>query len=118
MKLVGENLRRIREEKKLSRRELAEKSGLSQSYIVQIEKGTKNPTLEVLKSLANSLNVRVEHLTENENTDEIKTFGTELDKLCEEMGIDVSTLDEEDIELITGKILVLMNKLLKEKETD
>ena len=45
MKLVGENLRRIREEKRLSRRELSELSGISQSYIVKIEEGTKNPTL-------------------------------------------------------------------------
>ncbi|MDY5099736.1 helix-turn-helix transcriptional regulator [Clostridium sp.] len=118
MKLAGENLRRIREEKRLSRRELSELSGISQSYIVKIEEGTKNPTLEVLISLANALNVKVEYLTEDENSDEVKTFGTELDKLCSEMGIDTSVLDEDDLELITGKIMVLLKKLSKEKNAE
>lgn len=118
MELVGENLRKIREEKGLSRRELAEKSGISQSYIIKIEQGTKNPTLEVLKSLATGLNVKIESLTENENSNEIKTFGTELDKLCDEMGIDTSQLDEEDLEIITGKIMLLTKRLLKNKNVD
>ncbi|HHD2753235.1 TPA: helix-turn-helix domain-containing protein [Clostridium perfringens] len=118
MQLIGENLRKIREEKKLSRRELSEKSGISQSYIIKIEQGNKNPTVDVLKSLANALNVKIESLTLNENSNEIKTFGSELDKLCAQMGIDTSQLDEEDLEIITGKIMVLLKKLSQNKNMD
>lgn len=113
MNFVGENLRKLREERKFSRRELSQRSGISASYIIKIEQGIKNPTLEVLKSLANSLNVKLEQLTENENINDIKTFGTELDKLCLEMGINTSKLTDDDMDLIVGKILVLLKKLEK-----
>ena len=115
---VGENIKRIRLEKKLSRRELSEITGLSQGYIAQVENSLRNPTLDTLKKIAKGLNVRLEFLTSNSNTNEIKTFGAELDKLCSEMGIDTSILDEDDLELITAKIMVLLKKLSKEKNAE
>lgn len=55
---VSANLKKIRKEKKLTLRELAEKSGVSNSYLSQLENGkTKNPTTEVLQKIASGLDV-------------------------------------------------------------
>ncbi|HAT4137871.1 TPA: helix-turn-helix transcriptional regulator [Clostridium perfringens] len=113
---LGNNIKRIRLEKKLSRRELAELTGVSQGYLTQIEFDKKNPTLETLKKLANGLNVKIEEFTQDVNSEEIKTFGSELDKRCKEYGIDLSELNDEDLDLLAGNIFVLAKKILKNKE--
>lgn len=50
------NLRKIRHEKNMTIRDLAEKSGVSTGYICHLEKGSrKNPTIEVMEKLAKAL---------------------------------------------------------------
>lgn len=49
---VGENIRRIREEKQLTQAYVAERAGISQAMLCQIERGTKNPSLQVGKEIA------------------------------------------------------------------
>jgi transcriptional regulator with XRE-family HTH domain len=56
-KLVGENVKRIREKKGLTQERLAEISGFSQQYISGIEQGRRNPTVITLYELAASLGV-------------------------------------------------------------
>lgn len=59
----GEYLRSLREEQRLSLRDVAAKTGVSISYITQIEHGKrKAPGPEVLKRLALSYNVPVRDL--------------------------------------------------------
>lgn len=59
----GEYLRNLREAQKLSLREMAAKTGVSVSYITQIENGKrKAPGPEVLKRLAPAYNVPVRDL--------------------------------------------------------
>lgn len=50
------NLKKIRQEKNMTIRDLAEKSGVSIGYICHLERGTrKNPTIEVMEKLAKAL---------------------------------------------------------------
>lgn len=50
------NLRKIRQAKNMTIRDLAEKSGVSIGYICHLERGTrKNPTIEVIEKLAKAL---------------------------------------------------------------
>ena len=59
----GDYLRSLREGQKLSLREAAAKTGVSISYITQIENGRRNaPGPEVLKKLAPAYNVPVRDL--------------------------------------------------------
>ena len=63
MNNFGEYLRSLREGQRLSLREAAAKTGVSVSYITQIENGKKNaPGPEVLKKLAPAYNVPVREL--------------------------------------------------------
>ena len=52
---IGENLKRIRETKGMSQTELAEAVGVRQSMICQMERGTKNMTIELAVKIAEVL---------------------------------------------------------------
>ena len=56
-KQVGLNVRRIRHEKNWSQEELAFQSGIHQTYLSGVENGARNPTVTVLKRLADALSV-------------------------------------------------------------
>jgi transcriptional regulator with XRE-family HTH domain len=56
-KLVGRNVRRYREQAGISQEELAHRSGLDRTYVSGIERGVRNPTVLVLKDLADQLAV-------------------------------------------------------------
>ena len=56
-RLVGSNVRRIREKKGLTQEKFAELSGFSQQYISDLEQGRRNPTIITLYELATALGV-------------------------------------------------------------
>ena len=56
-RLVGRNLRRIREAKDIRQEKLAELSGFGQQYISDVERGRRNPTVVTLFHLATALDV-------------------------------------------------------------
>jgi transcriptional regulator with XRE-family HTH domain len=55
--LVGRNVRRIRQEKDLTQEQFAERSGFSQQYISDLERGRRNPTVVTLFELSSALGV-------------------------------------------------------------
>jgi transcriptional regulator with XRE-family HTH domain len=56
-KLVGRNVRRIRQKNGLTQERFAEVSGFSQQYISGLEQGRRNPTVVTLYELAKALGV-------------------------------------------------------------
>jgi len=56
-------LRRMRELRSLSQRELADKSGVDASTINRLEKGMRKPWPRTLRKLAASLDIPVEEFT-------------------------------------------------------
>ena len=56
-KLVGRNVKRVRQEKGLTQEQLAELSGFSQQYISGLEQGRRNPTIVSLYELAMALDI-------------------------------------------------------------
>jgi transcriptional regulator with XRE-family HTH domain len=54
-KLVGDNVRRVRGELGITQEQLAERSGFSQQYISDLERGRRNPTVVSLFELAQAL---------------------------------------------------------------
>ena len=57
---VGERVRSARERKGISRRVLSESSGVSQRYLAQLEAGTGNISIGLLKRVAHSLDHKIE----------------------------------------------------------
>jgi len=60
--IISKNLKEKRAEKKLSQLHLATMSGVSQSYIGEIEAGRKYPSLKVLNQLSNHLEIKPHEL--------------------------------------------------------
>lgn len=54
----GQNVRRIRLGRGMTIEALAQDAGLSYSYLGEIERGLRNPTLSVIEALADSLGVQ------------------------------------------------------------
>lgn len=51
----GTAVRRHRELLRLSQEDLADRSGLDRTYISGVERGVRNPTLQVMQKLADAL---------------------------------------------------------------
>ena len=70
---VGENIRRIRQERNLTQRQLGEMVGASEAYIRAYESGRRNPKPSSLEKIANALSVNPEVLA-NSDFDGIKAI--------------------------------------------
>jgi transcriptional regulator with XRE-family HTH domain len=55
--IVGGNLRKIRDKRKLTQEKLSDLSGFSQQYLSELESGKRNPTIRSLSEIARVLKV-------------------------------------------------------------
>lgn len=60
--LVGHNIRRIRQSRGISQENLALKADMNPSYVGQVERGEKSPTIDSLEKIARGLDVDLEVL--------------------------------------------------------
>ncbi|PEB56286.1 transcriptional regulator [Bacillus pseudomycoides] len=100
--MIGENIYRFRKKIGLTLSELAEKSGISKSYLSNIERNiNQNPSIQVMGKIALVLKVDLHTLIETETNGEIKQrlekewvdFVYELKK----MGVDKEKIREYKI---------------------
>jgi transcriptional regulator with XRE-family HTH domain len=59
---LGTFIRQQRERSKMSLRRLADRAGISNPYLSQIERGLRKPSAEILKSLARELSIQAESM--------------------------------------------------------
>jgi len=62
IELIGDNIRLIRQKSGLSQEQLALLSNMNTSYIGQIERGEKNPTVRTLEKIADALEISITDL--------------------------------------------------------
>src|SRR5579872_6858875 len=62
--IMGRVIRRERQDRRLTIKELGDKAGLSEIYVGEIERGQKYPSAKVLESLASALDMTVADLLE------------------------------------------------------
>ena len=63
-KLLGEKIKSIREKKKLTQEDLADKAGIDVSYLAKIENGYVNTTIRYLIKISRALGVKAKDLFE------------------------------------------------------
>ena len=61
-KRLGWNLRRLRQEKGLSQEHFAFEAGIHRTYVSDIERGARNPTITVVEKLAVALGTTASQL--------------------------------------------------------
>ena len=62
--IMGRVIRRERQERQLTIKELGEKAGLSEIYVGEIERGQKYPSSKVLESIGDALDLDIADLLE------------------------------------------------------
>lgn len=68
---LGDIVRKLRLQRNMTIRDLADKTNLSYAYISQIENGKRTPTVETLNKLADALGVTVQYLIDAPKAEEI-----------------------------------------------
>lgn len=61
---VGAFIRQQRERSRISLRKLADRAGISNPYLSQIERGIRRPSADILKAIARGLSISAETLYE------------------------------------------------------
>ena len=56
-KRLGSNVRRLREEAGWSQEDFADRAGIHRTYVSDIERGARNPTITVVEKLAKPFKV-------------------------------------------------------------
>jgi transcriptional regulator with XRE-family HTH domain len=69
-KLVGRNFARLRREKGLTQEDVEGRSGFSQQYLSDLERGRRNPTVITLYELAHALEVSHVALVQPDGVDD------------------------------------------------
>lgn len=59
---LGNNLRKARKERGLSQEAFADEAGIHRTYISDIERGSRNPTIIVVETIAKALNMTASEL--------------------------------------------------------
>lgn len=57
---IGERIKRIRKEKKINQKTLAERAEISCSYLCDIEKGRTNPSIKTMFKILKELGIEIE----------------------------------------------------------
>ena len=60
--LFGQRVKKLRQQAGMSQETVADKCGLDRTYVSGIERGIRNPTLEVIEVIARGLDIELNHL--------------------------------------------------------
>jgi len=80
MKMVGINIKQLRAKRDVTLRELAKDSGVSSSFLSQVEKGKASPSLSTLKSIADALETTIGSLVGEDFNQKDKLVTREKDR--------------------------------------
>lgn len=108
---IGEKIKTLRKERKLTQKELAHKIGITASTVTKYENGQLEPNIEVLNKIATTFNISVSNLIDDNYSR--KEFSTESEFLnfYELLNSNSKEITDETIsELTKFIILAVINK--------
>ena len=82
---IGDNIRTIRKSKGLSQEQLALRADINSSYMGQVERGEKSPTIDVLGKIAHALNCPLEKIVNITSTLDEQESDTYADKIAHQL---------------------------------
>lgn len=105
---IGQNIRKVREQKGLMQKEVANAVGVHPSNYSKIEKGEREPSIEVLDKLARLFGLTLDQLVHME--EDIPKEVTIEDKTTTEKLQLIQQLDEEDKKAVFRIIDTMLTK--------
>lgn len=129
---IGDNIRAIRKERKLTQEEFAKQAGISRSYLSDIENNRKNPSTKTIETLADKINVTLYYVltgkksfldrdfSEGKLTGQITTFGTGEDAKKTKLKLkkELEYLLASDLSYLDATYLTKMINFLKNSDID
>jgi XRE family transcriptional regulator, master regulator for biofilm formation len=87
--MIGDRVKRLRQEKKMSLTELADQAGVAKSYLSSLERNLQsNPSIQFLEKIATVLGVSVDYFILNKsNTEQLDLEWVKLVKEAMESGV-------------------------------
>jgi len=87
--MIGNRVKKLRLEKRMSLSELAEQAGVAKSYLSSLERNLQsNPSIQFLEKIAAVFNVPVDHLiNEQQNKDELDSEWLKIVKEAMDSGV-------------------------------
>jgi transcriptional regulator with XRE-family HTH domain len=111
----GEKIRAVRERRSLTLRQVAEKAGVSESLVSQIERNRVSPAIDTLLAISDALDMDLEYLfsdyrreraikvvRKNERTSFIRPHGVRYERLAQVEGQDHSGIEAFRISIESG----------------
>ncbi|HAG07737.1 MAG TPA: transcriptional regulator [Peptococcaceae bacterium] len=92
MQVRGEEIRAVREERGYTLQELAKRAKLSLSYLSEIERGTKRPSMKALERIAAALDISKHRLIRGEGSKTGLLLGQRIRLFRGEMGLSIQEL--------------------------
>ncbi|MCF6096443.1 helix-turn-helix domain-containing protein [Thermovorax subterraneus] len=105
---IGNRIRRLRKQRNLTQEELGERAGLHYSYIGQVERGDKIPSLKTLSKIAKALNVSLDYILEDA---EIYKAQADSDSAINELLAMVKTRPPHEIKLLASVCRTIIEEL-------
>ena len=89
MTVIGERLKKYRQQKRMSMTEVADKAGVAKSYLSSIERNLQsNPSIQFLEKISAVLDIPVDSLLHDEpNTDNLDTEWMTIVQQAMESGV-------------------------------
>jgi len=84
--VFAKNLKKIREERKLSLDKVADLTGVSKSMLGQIERGDSNPTITTVWKIANGLKISFTTLMNNDDDTPVTLTKNDVEPIMEDNG--------------------------------
>lgn len=85
---IGKKIAILRKSLGMSKRELARRSGIALSYLHELEKGGKSPTLHTLERLCGALGANLKMLLDNDQQDKLSPEHRRLQIITESLTSD------------------------------
>jgi len=100
-KLIGLRIKELRKRRGLSQEEIAEKAETSPNYVSRMERGTENPTLDMLIKLSEALEVDMWEVFDFKHQETPKALREMVKKFANE-------IDNEEQLMIAVRVLRLI----------
>ncbi|RBP93164.1 transcriptional regulator [Cytobacillus firmus] len=87
--MIGDRVKKLRQEKRMSLSELADQAGVAKSYLSSLERNLQtNPSIQFLEKIAGVLNVPVDHLIHEQiNKEDLDSEWMKIVKEAMESGV-------------------------------
>ena len=111
-------IKQLREEKGISQLEFAKKINLTQQSVSAYEKGIREPSLDILKTIADFFGVSTDYILSKSDVRNPEKVEVDMDEVDVAFASGIKGLNETNKMIIKSTLEALLAKQEKDKETN